>query len=199
VGPPHLEYEAETGGQSFPAWMKRQVCGSMVLWFGKDRRVSALADPWLRENRKQVYERLRKGDDKMRKVMAMMICLAMVGMTGIAFAQQKAPVAGTTTVGIAVPADELVIVAKGWSATKQIIGKDVFNDKQEKVGVVEDLIIAPDKAVSYAIIGAGGFLGMAKHNVAIRVNNLKLLDGKITLPGATKDAVKALPAFEYAK
>jgi len=135
----------------------------------------------------------------MRKVMAMMICLAMVGMTGIAFAQQKAPVAGTTTVGIAVPADELVIVAKGWSATKQIIGKDVFNDKQEKVGVVEDLIIAPDKAVSYAIIGAGGFLGMAKHNVAIRVNNLKLLDGKITLPGATKDAVKALPAFEYAK
>ena len=135
----------------------------------------------------------------MRKVMAMMICLAMVGMTGIAFAQQKAPVAGTTTVGIAVPADELVIVAKGWSATKQIIGKDVFNDKQEKVGVVEDLIIAPDKAVSYAIIGAGGFLGMAKHNVAIRVNNFKLLDGKITLPGATKDAVKALPAFEYAK
>jgi len=134
-----------------------------------------------------------------RKVMAVVICLAMVGMMGNALAQQKAPVAGTTTVGIAVPADELVIVAKGWSATKQIIGKDVYNDKNEKVGVVDDLIIAPDKAVSYAIISAGGFLGMAKHNVAIRVNNFKLVEGKITLPGATKDAVKALPAFEYAK
>ena len=133
-----------------------------------------------------------------RKVMAVMICLAMVGMMGSAFAQQ-APVAGTTTVGIAVPADELVIVAKGWSATKQIIGKDVYNDNNEKVGVVEDLIIAPDKAVSYAIVGTGGFLGMAKHDVAIRVNNFKIVEGKVTLPGATKDAVKAIPAFEYAK
>ena len=132
-----------------------------------------------------------------KKALAVMICLAVVGMMGNAFAQQHAPVAGTTT--IAVPADELVILAKGWSATKQIIGKDVYNEKGEKVGVVSDLIIAPDKAVSYAIIGAGGFLGMGKHDVAIRVNNFKLMDGKITLPGATKEAVKALPAFEYAK
>ena len=133
-----------------------------------------------------------------RKVMAVMICLAMVGMMGNALAQQHAPVVGGTT-AIAVPADELVLLAKGWSATKQIIGKDVYNDKNEKVGVVEDLIIAPDKAVSYAIIGAGGFLGMGKHDVAIRVNNFKLMEGKITLLGATKDAVKAMPAFEYAK
>jgi sporulation protein YlmC with PRC-barrel domain len=133
-----------------------------------------------------------------KKALAVMICLAVVGMMGNALAQQHAPVVGTTT-AIAVPADELVILAKGWSATKQIIGKDVYNDKDEKVGVVNDLIIAQDKAVSYAIIGAGGFLGMGKHDVAIRVNNFKLVEGKITLPGATKDAVKALPAFEYAK
>ena len=133
-----------------------------------------------------------------RKVMVVMICLAMVGMMGNALAQQHAPVAGTTT-AIAVPADELVILSKGWSATKQIIGKDVYNDKNEKVGVVEDLIIAPDKAVSYAIIGAGGFLGMGKHDVAIRVNHFKIVEGKITLPGATKDVLEAMPAFEYAK
>jgi sporulation protein YlmC with PRC-barrel domain len=143
--------------------------------------------------------KLRKGEGNMnRKVMAVMICLAMVGMMLNALAQQHAPVVGTTT-AIAVPADELVILAKGWSATKQIIGKDVYNDKDEKVGVVNDLIIAPDKAVSYAIIGAGGFLGMGEHDVAIRVNNFKLVEGKITLPGANKEALKAMPAFEYAK
>ena len=119
-------------------------------------------------------------------------------MMGNAFAQQQTPVAGTT-VAVAVPADELVILAKGWSATKQIIGQDVYNDNNEKVGVVNDLIIAPDKAVSYAIIGAGGFLGMAKHDVAIRVNHFKIVEGKITLPGATKDVLEAMPAFEYAK
>ncbi|MBF0551777.1 MAG: PRC-barrel domain-containing protein [Deltaproteobacteria bacterium] len=130
-----------------------------------------------------------------RKVMAMMICLAMVLMMGNAFAQQV-PVAGTS---IGVSAEELVTVAKGWSASKQIIGKDVYNDKDEKVGVVDDLIIAPDKAVSYAIIGAGGFLGMGKKDVAILVNQFKIVDGKISLPGATKEVVKAMPTFQYAK
>jgi sporulation protein YlmC with PRC-barrel domain len=134
-----------------------------------------------------------------RKVVAVMVCLAVVGMMGNALAQQQAPVAGITTMAVGVTADELVTVAKGWSAKKQIIGKDVYNDKNEKVGVVEDLIIAPDKAVSYAIIGAGGFLGMGKHDVAIRVNQFKIVEDKVTLPGATKEAVKAMPAFQYAK
>jgi sporulation protein YlmC with PRC-barrel domain len=131
-----------------------------------------------------------------RKVMAVIICLAVVGMMGNALAQQQEPVAGMS---IGVSADELVTVAKGWSAKNQIMGKDVYNDKSEKVGVVDDLIIAPDKAVSYAIIGTGGFIGMDKHDVAIPVNQLKMEGGTITLPGATKDAIKAMHTFQYAK
>ena len=134
-----------------------------------------------------------------RKVMAVMICLAVVGMMGNALAQQQAPVAGVSTTVIGVTADELVTVVKGCSLKKLIMGKDVYNDKNEKVGVVEDLIITPDKALSYAIIGTGGFLGMDKHDVAIRVNHFKMVEGKITLPGATKESVKAMPAFQYAK
>ena len=133
------------------------------------------------------------------KVMAVVICLAVVGMMGNAIAQQSPPVAGVSTVTIGIPVDELVLVAKGWSAKNQIMGKDVYNDKNEKVGAVEDLIITPEKAVSYAIIGTGGFLGMDKHDVAIPVNHFKLMEGKIVLPGATKEAVKALPAFQYTK
>ena len=102
---------------------------------------------------------------------------------------------------IGVSADELVTVAKGWSAKKQIMGKDVYNDKSEKVGVVYDLIITPDKAVTYAIIGTG-LLGLdkhdvANHDVAIPLNQFKMKEGKITLPGATKDTVKAMPTFQY--
>jgi sporulation protein YlmC with PRC-barrel domain len=134
-----------------------------------------------------------------RKIVAVMICLAVVGMMGNALAQQQGPVAGTSVMVIGISTDELVSVAKGWSAKKQIMGKEVYNDKSEKVGVVEDLIIAPDKAVSYAIIGAGGFLGMGKHDVAIPVNQFKIVEDKVTLPGATKEAVKAMPAFQYAK
>jgi len=35
--------------------------------------------------------------------------------------------------------------------------------------------------------------------VAIRINEINMVEGKIILPGATKDAVKAMPAFQYPK
>ena len=69
----------------------------------------------------------------------------------------------------------------------------------EKIGAVEDLIITPDKAVSYAIVGTGGFLGIDRHDVAIPVGQLQLEGDKLMLAGATKEGLKALPKFEYAK
>jgi PRC-barrel domain len=71
--------------------------------------------------------------------------------------------------------------------------------RQQSVGTVDDLIVTPDKAVSYAIVNAGGFLGLAKHYVAIPVSQLKLVDKKLVLPGATKEALKASPEFQYAQ
>jgi len=47
-----------------------------------------------------------------------------------------------------------------------------------------------DKSVSYAIVNAGGFLAVTKHNVAVPVSQLKLVDGKLGLPSATRDALK---------
>jgi hypothetical protein len=150
-----------------------------------------------------------------RKIVAVMICLTMVALVGTAVAQKKEPVkqppqaqpqaqpqppvAGVQPVAIGITVNEIVIVTKGWSAKKQILGKDVYNDKNQKIGKVDDLIIAPDSAVSYGIIGAGGFLGIDRHDVAIPAKQFKIEKGKITLPGATKEAIKAMPKFEYAK
>jgi sporulation protein YlmC with PRC-barrel domain len=53
------------------------------------------------------------------------------------------------------------------ASSVQSLGQPVYNDNNERVGSVDDIIITPEKAVSYAIIGTGGFLGLAKHNVAI--------------------------------
>jgi hypothetical protein len=50
---------------------------------------------------------------------------------------------------------------------------------------------------SFAIIGVGGLLGIGKREVAIPTEQLKLQNKKLTLPGATKDALKAMPPFEY--
>jgi len=107
-----------------------------------------------------------------------------------------AQVAGSTILGVSVA--ELRNVMDGWSAKRQIIGQSVYNDKQERIGTVEDIIISPDKTVSYGIVGAGGFLGFDRRDVAIPVKQFKLTDGKLLLPGATKEALREMPPFEYA-
>ncbi len=109
---------------------------------------------------------------------------------------EKPPVAGTQ--GIGVTQTEAQVVATGWSAKKRVLGKPVYNDQGQKIGSVEDIIISPDRQVSYAIVGAGGFLGMGKHDVAIPVAQLKREGERIVLPGATKEALKSLPEFKYA-
>jgi len=108
-----------------------------------------------------------------------------------------AQIAGSTTIGVTV--SETNIIAAGWSAKKQILGRTVYNEKGERVGRVDDLIVAPDKSVSLAIIGAGGFVGLGRHDVAIPVDQFQELDGKFVLDGATKQAIEALPQFEYSK
>jgi hypothetical protein len=71
-----------------------------------------------------------------------------------------AQVAGSSTLGVTT--EEMKIVTVGWSAKKKVLGKAVYNDNKQKIGVVDDLIIAPDRSVSYAIIGVGGFVGRRK-------------------------------------
>jgi len=69
----------------------------------------------------------------------------------------------------------------------------------ERIGSIDDVIVTLDKSVSYAIINAGGFLAVTKHDVAVPVSQLKLVDDKLVLAGATREALKASPPFEYAK
>jgi uncharacterized protein YrrD len=92
---------------------------------------------------------------------------------------------------------ELQEVTKGRSVKGEILGQAVYNENDERVGSVEDIIVTPDKAISYGIINAGGFLGLTKHNVAVPVSQFKFVDKKLVLPGATKDALKASPEFQY--
>lgn len=107
------------------------------------------------------------------------------------------PVAGRARLGV--QTTEMQAVVAGWSARKNILGKAVYNEDNQRIGTIDDIIIAPGNAVSFAIIGAGGFLGLGKHDVAIPVDQIGMQDNnKFILPGATKDALKALPKFEYA-
>jgi sporulation protein YlmC with PRC-barrel domain len=131
--------------------------------------------------------------EDLMKSLSTIAVTALLIATPACFAQQ---VVGSTTLGVAYA--ELRDVTTGWSTKRQVLGNKVFNDNGETIGKIDDIIVAPDKAVSYAIIGAGGFLGISRHDVAIPVSQLKEDGGKFILPGGSRDAIKAMPEFEYA-
>jgi sporulation protein YlmC with PRC-barrel domain len=119
-----------------------------------------------------------------------------IASTLVGIGDANAQLAGSSTVGVTYT--EATLVAMGWSVKKSILGKSVFNDAGEKIGHVQDLIIAPDKNVSYLIVGAGGFIGIGRHDVAIPVTQVRAQGDRIVVPGATKAIVKAMPQFKYA-
>ena len=108
-----------------------------------------------------------------------------------------AQVAGGTTI-VDTSVTESTTLAMGWSVKKTLLGKTIYNEAGVKVGKVEDLIISPDKNVSYVIVGAGGFVGIGRHDVAIPVTQIQDKAGKLVMAGATKDSIKAMPEFTYA-
>jgi sporulation protein YlmC with PRC-barrel domain len=89
-------------------------------------------------------------------------------------------------------------VVKGWRASK-LVNATVYNDQNERIGKIDDMIVSPDGKVSLAIVDVGGFLGIGKHRVAIPVDQFSDINAKkLVLPKATKEALKALPEFTYA-
>ena len=71
------------------------------------------------------------------------------------------------------------------------------------VGDVEDLVINDHNEVVGVVMGVGGFLGAGEKRIAVRLSALTVEDkgGKVTvtLPGATKQVLAALPAFKRNK
>lgn len=125
--------------------------------------------------------------------LATLTAMGALGMAGPVAAQVAG---GTTTVEASIT--ESTRLAMGWSVKKTLMGKTVYNDAGVKVGKVEDLIISPDRNVSYVIVGAGGFVGIGRHDVAIPVTQIQDKSGKLVMAGATKDSIKAMPGFTYA-
>jgi sporulation protein YlmC with PRC-barrel domain len=92
---------------------------------------------------------------------------------------------------------DVAVVAKGHRVSK-LIGSNVSNEKNEKIGTLDDIVV-DQKSVLFGILQVGGFLGIGAHLVAVPYQSLVVSeDGKkIELPGATRDELKKLAEFKY--
>jgi len=128
--------------------------------------------------------------------MKIMLLIAMLGLMLTATAGDAgAPVAGVVTLGTTVEVTQAIAVG---NRASKLIGAPVYNEQEERVGSIDDLIISPDRSVSFAIVSIGGFLGLGSRLVAIPVEQLTGQKDRLILPGATKEALQKLPEFKYA-
>ena len=101
--------------------------------------------------------------------------------------------------GVALIKVDLSLVSKGYRMSK-LIGTTVINDKNEKIGTVDDIVADKDKKLlNFAVLQVGGFLGLGGRLVVVPYDSLQIDETgqKITLPGASKDELKKLSEFNY--
>ncbi|MET4088492.1 PRC-barrel domain-containing protein [Bradyrhizobium sp. S3.5.5] len=100
----------------------------------------------------------------------------------VAFAQnptattdKAAPAATTTTTTTTTASGE-------WRASK-MSGLKIYNDANENIGSINDLLMDKSGNIKIAVIGVGGFLGMGEHLVAVPYEKLKFVNEAVAYTG----------------
>jgi sporulation protein YlmC with PRC-barrel domain len=62
-----------------------------------------------------------------------------------------------------------------WQGSK-LIGLNVYNQQNENIGSIKQLMVDKDGTIKSVVIGVGGFLGMGERDVAVKFSELKWSD-----------------------
>ena len=62
-----------------------------------------------------------------------------------------------------------------WRSSK-LIGLNVYNDQDEKLGAISEILLDKSGKVDFVVIGVGGFLGIGQHDIKIELSKLKFVD-----------------------
>jgi sporulation protein YlmC with PRC-barrel domain len=81
----------------------------------------------------------------------------------------------------------------------KVIGASVYNDHDEKIGTVDELLMDPNHDVTQVVLSVGGFLGVDSKLVAVKIDRLQVKPDRIVMAGATKDGLKGMPTYSFSK
>lgn len=109
----------------------------------------------------------------------------------VAFAQN--PTSTTDKSPPAASATTTTTSASGeWRASK-MAGVKIYNEANENIGSINDLLMDKSGAVKIAVIGVGGFLGMGEHLVAVPYEKLKFVNEAVAYTGTGTGGAPGAP------
>ena len=139
---------------------------------------------------------------------SILFTVALCSICGIAFAQQqRAPSdsSGSQTPGVQT-ATSATVTAKYVNLmpadvmSSRMIGVTVYNNQEESLGEIRDLIIKDGKTITGVVVNVGGFLGIGETYVALDPSTIVLTqkDGAWRAHVDTnRDDLKNSPKFQY--
>lgn len=109
-------------------------------------------------------------------------------LASVAFAQTPTATSDSMKAGAASDTSATSSSFQGnWRASK-MVGLSVYNDKNESVGSINDLLTDKSGNIKAAVIGVGGFLGVGEHLVAVPLDKVKFVTEPVAYTSASGSA-----------
>ena len=111
-------------------------------------------------------------------------------LVSVAFAQT--PTTTTNRSDMASPAAASSLQGD-WRASK-VVGLNVYNDDNQNIGSINDLLTDKSGNIKAVVIGVGGFLGVGQHLVAVPFDKIKFANEPVPYTGvASTSGSKPMP------
>jgi sporulation protein YlmC with PRC-barrel domain len=109
-------------------------------------------------------------------------------LASVAFAQQS-PSATTDSATTAAPAaaSDTSSFKGNWRSSK-LVGLNVYNDSNESLGSINDLLADKSGNIKAVVIGVGGFLGVGEHLVAVPFDKVKFVEEPVAFTSTSSTA-----------
>jgi sporulation protein YlmC with PRC-barrel domain len=101
-------------------------------------------------------------------------------LASVAFAQTP-----TATTDSAKPAAASDSSFQGNWRTSKVVGLSVYNDNNESLGSINDLLTDKSGNIKAVVLGVGGFLGVGEHLVAVPFDKIKFVNEPVAYTGAS--------------
>jgi sporulation protein YlmC with PRC-barrel domain len=103
-------------------------------------------------------------------------------LASVAFAQGPSATTDSATTAAPAAASDTSSFKGNWRASK-LVGLNVYNDSNESLGSINDLLTDKSGDIKGVVIGVGGFLGVGEHLVAVPIDKVKFVDEPIAYTG----------------
>ncbi|WFU18215.1 PRC-barrel domain-containing protein [Bradyrhizobium sp. CB3481] len=105
-------------------------------------------------------------------------------LVSVAFAQSPSATTDRATTAAPAAASDTSSFKGNWRTSK-LVGLNVYNDSNESLGSINDLLTDKSGNIKAVVIGVGGFLGVGEHLVAVPMDKVKFIDEPVAYTSAS--------------